>query len=219
MFHNLSENISKKIIDLIASKRYKEVFSDESVFAGYFESGDNTILFRDTLGIVPLYYRINQDKIQISIKLTDLIQKGDKVKKKGAIDFISFGSTRISPIIENINICPPGSIIKFNRKKKQLSVLYKNKINPMNLNDLDEDELLEKYKNLFSNAFSRNHFTDQQQVVFLSGGIDSACIALGSSNILDAITVLPWGGKFYRKKVCIKKWENFEYKYSSILKC
>ena len=33
----------------------------------------------------------------------------------------------------------------------------------------------------------------KNQVIFLSGGIDSACIALKDKNILDAITILPWG--------------------------
>ena len=192
MFYNISKDISRKIINLIESKDFKKVFSFESIFAGYFESGDNTIFLRDTLGIVPLHYRIDKDEIQISIKITDLIKKGDKINKKGAVDFISFGSTRISPIIENINICPPGSIMQFNKKRKKLSILYKNKIHPRNLNNINENNILEEYKELFSSAISKNR-TKKNQVIFLSGGIDSACIALKDKNILDAITILPWG--------------------------
>ena len=192
MFYNISENTSKKIINLIESNNFEKVFSFESIFAGYFESGDNVFLVRDTLGIVPLYYRIHEDEIKISIKLTDLIQKGDKINKKGAVDFISFGSTRISPIIENINICSPGSIIQFNKKRKDLSLLYKNQIHPRNLNKINENNILEEYKKLFSSAISKNQ-TKKNQVIFLSGGIDSACIAVKDKNILDAITILPWG--------------------------
>ena len=102
---------------------------------------ENVFFFRDTLGVAPLFYRIINKKINISIRITDLIIKDDKINKQGAMSFISFGNTRILPLIDNINICPPGTIIKFNKKLGSTKLLFRYKLKPRNLNKLNNFQL------------------------------------------------------------------------------
>ena len=204
MFYNLPNNRSQEIVDLICSGHFEKVYTTQrQIFAGYFQKNEETIFFRDTLGIIPLFYRVDGDEIKISIKLTDLVKRGDKINIKGALDFISFGSARLNNIVDGINICPPGSIMKFNRQNKKTSLVYKNQIKHMNLSIYKEDELLDIYKELFRETVSQNK-KNGDQAIFLSGGIDSACISLATNHSLDAITALPWGEnsseKYFAKK-------------------
>ena len=76
--------------------------------------------------------------------------------------FISFGNTRILPLIDNINICPPGAIIKFNKKLGSTNLLFKYKIKPKNLNKLNNFQLLEKYKKIFFNSISKNQINKKK---------------------------------------------------------
>jgi len=199
MFYNLSNNQSEKIIELIDSKNYEDIFKLESIFSGYYETKENVFFFRDALGVAPLYYRIINKNINISIRITDLIIGDDKINRKGAMSFISFGNTRILPLIDNINICPPGAIIKFNKKLGSANLLFKYKIKPKNLNKLNNFQLLEKYKKIFFNSISKNQI-NKKKIIFLSGGIDSACIAISDDNISDSLTFLPWGETSTEKK-------------------
>ena len=72
------------------------------------------------------------------------------------MSFISFGNTRILPLIYNINICPPGTIIKFNKKLGSTKLLFRYKLKPRNLNKLNNFQLLEEYKKIFLNSVSKN---------------------------------------------------------------
>ena len=80
MFYNLSNNQSEKIIELIDSKNYEDIFKLESIFSGYYETKENVFFFRDALGVAPLYYRIINKNINISIRITDLIVGDDKIE-------------------------------------------------------------------------------------------------------------------------------------------
>ena len=199
MFYNLSSNQSEKIIKLIDSKNYEDIFKIESIFSGYYETKENVFFFRDTLGVAPLFYRIINKKINISIRITDLIIKDDKINKQGAMSFISFGNTRILPLIDNINICPPGTIIKFNKKLGSTKLLFRYKLKPRNLNKLNNFQLLEEYKKIFLNSVSKNQI-NKKKIIFLSGGIDSACIAISDNDISESLTFLPWGDTSTEKK-------------------
>ena len=129
MFYNLSENRSSEIVNLINSNQFKKVYHlHSSPFAGYFKKKNETIFFSDGLGIIPLFYRVEGVEIKISIKLTDLLKQGDSINIKGALDFISFGSSRVNNIVNEIKICPPGSIMKFDHQDRQISFVYKHKI-------------------------------------------------------------------------------------------
>ena len=55
MFYNLSSNQSEKIIKLIDSKNYEDIFKIESIFSGYYETKEN-VFFLEILLEWPLFF-------------------------------------------------------------------------------------------------------------------------------------------------------------------
>ena len=200
MIFNVPRENWKDFINPIIKKQYNKLFDGNfSIFSGYFEDKRNVYLFRDFLGASTLFYRINESKIKINFNYDKLINPGDKINKEGAYSFIFFGSSRFIPLIDNIKICPPGSIISYSKKDKNIKILYKHSIIPDNLKKFNENEILEIYNEKLTKAVNKNPYNGKK-AIFMGGGIDAGCIASKIDNDLDAITALPWGAKSSEKK-------------------
>tara|TARA_B100000579_G_C22804512_1_gene841738 strand:+ start:165 stop:1577 length:1413 start_codon:yes stop_codon:yes gene_type:complete len=177
----------------ILTKQYEKLFNGNfSIFSGYFEEKNIVYLFRDFLGVSTLFYRINNSEININFSYKNLICPDDIVNRNGAYNFIFFGTSRFSSLIDGIDICPPGSIISFDKKNKKLNLVYKHSIVPSKLERFNENEILNIYNKKLSESVKKNPYKGKK-AIFMGGGIDAACIASKVEDKLDAITALPWG--------------------------
>tara|TARA_B100001996_G_scaffold186437_1_gene142627 strand:- start:348 stop:1766 length:1419 start_codon:yes stop_codon:yes gene_type:complete len=199
MIFNVPENNWASFINPIIKKEFKQIFESEvSIFSGFFEDNEKIYLFRDFLGVSTLFYRVGNGKLNISYKLDDLLKSEDRINLKGALNFIYFGSCRFFPLIEEIKICPPGSVISFNKKNNQIKLEYKHKIAPDLLKNYKFDEIVDMYDEKLSSASKKNKYKGKK-AIFMGGGIDAGCVAIKSDEKLDAITALPWGSKSSEK--------------------
>ena len=178
MIFNVPENNWISFINPIERKEFKQIFESEfSIFSGYFEDKEKIYLFRDFLGVSTLFYRIEKGKLRISFKLDDLLRSGDKIDLKGALNFIYFGSCRFTSLVEEIKICPPGSVISYSKKNNQIKLEYKHEIAPDTLKNYKYEEIVDIYDKKLSNASAKNIYMGKK-VVFMGGGIDAGCVAI-----------------------------------------
>ncbi|PRY90878.1 asparagine synthase (glutamine-hydrolyzing) [Mongoliibacter ruber] len=140
-------------------------------------------LYRDPLGIKPLYYHLNKEKNSIifSSEIRPIKSKLSEVQ----IDSDALAQLlklRYNPspdtLFKNIKKLKPGHLLEFDLSKEALSVeeRYFAKTLPKT-NALSLDASIKEYQIKFENAVQRQLLSDVPVGILLSGGIDSAMVA------------------------------------------
>ncbi len=162
-------------------------------FAAVFEvTAGSYIALRDHLGTVPLYYRIKDTEVMWSCNYSELVCADDHVPTANIQTYLGIPSSKVSVLIPDIKIVPPGSVIKVTDGIVSVLYTYQIKIESLTLPSRD---LYQQFKTLMDQAVERTIKTDTVGL-YLSGGMDSGLLGmiLKEKGIgIRSYTALPWG--------------------------
>lgn len=185
--------------DEIADQHYAALYEErrrDACFVGAIQHGDVIHAFRDHLGLIPLYYRYTSNGVQFASDYQSLVQSTDTLSPMGTYTFTRFSTARLHPLFEEIHIVPPATVIEINPTTREEKVIYTYTMQPRHIPvNLSWNDLLHEFKHLMLQAVER---TVKQDTVglYLSGGIDSALVALMLKELgvsIHAYTSGPWG--------------------------
>lgn len=146
-------------------------------FSIYDAKKDEIYLFRDRLGVKPLYYYYENKQLIFSSEISpikDLAVKRLTPDYNGYYSFFNLGSV-INPLtfFKEIKMLPPGHTIKFSENsiklKKYFSINY-------NENNYTYKENVEKTIEILNQSVKYRLVSDLPVGAFLSGGVDSSAI-------------------------------------------
>lgn len=153
----------------------------DGMFAFAIWDKENKSLFiaRDRLGIKPLYYVLDNDKIIFSSSVkailnSDLIYR--KIRQESLVDYLRFQTVH-SPytIIEDLYSLDPGQYIFLNDEKQELKT-YWHLTENWKIAENSISKVQHKVSDLLSKSVEKRLMSDVSFGAFLSGGIDSSII-------------------------------------------
>jgi len=134
---------------------------------------------RDRLGIKPLYYVLDNDKIIFSSSVKSILNSGlvdRKLRKESVIDYFRFQTVHAPyTIIEDLYSLMPAQYLYFTEDKQELETYW----DPSKTFIFPDNDLTTVQKNisdLLSNSVEKRMMSDVPFGAFLSGGIDSSII-------------------------------------------
>lgn len=147
-------------------------------FSIYDEKTDELYLFRDRIGVKPLYYQYQNKSLIFASEMKALLTFGiEKIINTDAVaQYFRFGFIS-SPhsIFESVHKLEPAHYIKVSTeglvKKRYWQVNIPQKSNR------SENEYLEELESLMTSSFQYRMVSDVPVGLFLSGGIDSSLLA------------------------------------------
>jgi asparagine synthase (glutamine-hydrolysing) len=155
-------------------------------------------LIRDRLGVKPLYYSIDNDRITFASEIKALLEYPDQkreVNEESLYHYLSFLTTPApNTLFKGISKLKPGTWIKINNmgevEEKQYWDAWDN---VTSLNDKSEEEISNLILNELKSSVKLRKVSDVPVGVFLSGGIDSstnaALFAEGESKPIKTFTI------------------------------
>ena len=136
-------------------------------------------LYRDRLGIKPLYYFVEGGKLIFSSSIKSILSSGmvpRKMSKNSLIDYLRFQTVHGSKtLIENIELLEPGFGIKVNADQFQKKE-YWSLINDYRTTNGSKEEIYGIVKDKLTKSVERRMMADVPLGAFLSGGIDSSIV-------------------------------------------
>lgn len=185
--------------DDIADYNYSALYETrrrDACFAGVIEYDGKFYAFRDHLGIIPLYYRYTGESVRFGMDFHSLIEHNDTLSEDGVRIFTKFSTARFAPLFEQIHIVPPASVIEIDPQTRQHKPIYQYTFQPAPLSiKTSWDTLVDQFKQLLLQALERTVQHDGVGL-YLSGGIDSAIIAILLKELgvtVNGYTSGPWG--------------------------
>ncbi|MCP5101317.1 MAG: hypothetical protein GY943_37705 [Chloroflexi bacterium] len=168
----------------------------DAIFAYAVQDGHYFYALRDHLGTVPVFWRQHQKNVQCATNLSALVYASDSLNKDGVIAYLSFGTTKITPLINQVQLVPPGTAICVDTVTGQVSTLYQHQFSPVPIPTMTRAKTLTaRGDKLMMQAVMRQIKADQVGL-FLSGGIDSSLIGLYLKKAgigVNAYTAALWG--------------------------
>lgn len=166
-------------------------------FAAAVQVGDKIHAFRDHLGIAPLYFRFTNDGgVKFSNQLSDLVQPSDSLNAAGVAAMVKLGTPRLRPLIDEIHIVPPATVIEIDPARRSTKDLYSYPLKPNRIPlRRSWPELVDHFETLMTRAIEQCLRSDEVGL-YLSGGIDSAMIGIILKKLdvrVQAYTSGPWG--------------------------
>jgi len=124
-------NYNFKIEDL-DNNDFKNLYENkrrDSTFAFVYKDkkSNNIFAMRDHLGIVPLFYYKEGQNYKFQTNLENL--NHENIDTLGLKNYISFQTTKIKPLMTNVKIVPPGSVLKINENGQE-EIIYQYCIEP-----------------------------------------------------------------------------------------
>lgn len=179
------------ILESFAKHGIKIIKSLNGIFA--FAIRDNLqnkiYLFRDPLGVKPLYYSYRKNSFAFSSEMKtllscNLVEKDININSaKCHIRFM--WSPGEETIVSDIKKLLPGHGIIINNEKEIEKFHYKSFQPSLEKMTLKESDIIEQCKEKIEKAVKRQLVSDVPVGFFLSGGVDSSAIVSISNNILN----------------------------------
>ena len=153
---------------------------------------EEVFIARDSLGIKPLYYNFNNNKLSFCSELRSLMKSKQfeyKLNYQAINSYLLTGYFHEpDTIIDNIFVLESGHYIIFN--KNSLSNIDYNKNNHIEHNKtIDRRNTLNSVKNGFIKSVENHLESDVPLGIFLSGGIDSTSVLSVASQIQKVNTI------------------------------
>jgi asparagine synthase (glutamine-hydrolysing) len=150
-------------------------------FALYHTEQSLTYLVRDTAGIKPLYYHINNGQLAFASEVKALNRAGIATHPDydWPIRFLAFGHIpEPYTTLKNVYTLPKGHYLKWNHQNNthQISAYHPSKAKTNTINTVVEAQ--SGIASVLDKAIERQLLADAPIGVFLSGGIDSSLVAL-----------------------------------------
>lgn len=158
-------------------------------FALWDEDKQRLFLARDRLGIKPLYYYLDKDKIAFASEIKALLCDPEvprEINRKGLFNFFSYGHA-VAPdtIYQEIKKLLPGHYLICERDGRYQLNQYWDCPPVVDDEDRGEDGYCAEINELVEKAVSSHLLSDVPVGAFLSGGIDSSAIVAFMSRIMD----------------------------------
>ena len=168
-------------------------------FAIYNKLTNEVYIFRDRLGVKPLYYFYNGDKFIFSSEIKSILKLVD-IKRELNIKAISSYFSFRYPILndtffENIYSLPPAHYIKISKNSIEI-IEYWNVAGKFKeqQNDRGEKYYINKLREILESSVKYRMISDVPFGSFLSGGVDSSVItAIMAKNSLEPIKTFTIG--------------------------
>lgn len=159
-------------------------------FAVYIEEDQQLYLFRDRLGVKPLFYCYMDGVLLFSSELKGILvhlTTNRTVSKRGMAQLLSIGPSRVpgETVYENVKELPQGHFLAFN--EQQLIIKRYWQVSMQEHKDSFDDTVANVYA-LTTDAIKRQLVSDVPLCTFLSGGIDSSIISKIASEQMDLHT-------------------------------
>ncbi|MFT3703624.1 MAG: asparagine synthase (glutamine-hydrolyzing) [Agriterribacter sp.] len=185
---------------LIQDYAFKTTSDTEVLLAAYIKSGISCLdhfrgmyafaiwdrqekelcLVRDKMGVKPLYYYVDEEKIIFASEIRAILATGlvsKKINKKAVLEFLSYQSVSFPfTMVESIYQLDAGSAIKIKNGeieiKKYWTVFDKEKLSEK----IEGTEIKKNIYQLLGNSIQQRLVSDVPVGAFLSGGIDSSIV-------------------------------------------
>lgn len=157
----------------------------QGVFSIADYQNDAFTLLTDKLGIRPIYYHTDEERIVFASCLRILesfsgIPKKMSLKAITEIAGLGYSLGNKTPY-ENICLLKPGELIQV--KNEKISIVKYWNWDEIEISDEPEEVLLEKVYQEFESAIIRRLRNDTAAISYLSGGLDSRCIVTSISHL------------------------------------
>ena len=158
----------------------------------FFDKLNNEIyLIRDRLGIKPLFYYYDNEKVIFSSEIKGVLSSGlisSKFNFEAIDEYLAFRYVRDPyTFFEQIYAVKPGHYLRFNLDIDKYEVNYWT-LNYQGLlgGDIKEEELIENVDVLLQNSIKYRLISDVPVGTYLSGGLDSSLITAMAANFYPA---------------------------------
>lgn len=166
--------------------QYFQLFGAEAVhrfigmfaFAIYHRPSESLYVFRDRVGVKPLYYHWKNGEFYFASELKAFIPHlpEKKIDPKALTDFFRFGYVRTPhSIFKDVYKLPPGYYVVVKNKKLQINK-YWDIEDSIKKQEIGEEQALRQLEELMTSSFNYRMVADVPVGVFLSGGIDSSSL-------------------------------------------
>jgi len=159
---------------------------------------DSAIISTDLLGTIPVYY--TKDGLYAASNAGILSRKINtpKINAEAISDLILYSAVQgQATLIEEINVVPPGSYVKYNLRKESLSCEYSITVNRYSWLNFDQSNT--KDVDLFYETFDQILGKDLEDLgkhrelgLWLSGGLDSRLIVDLTKNHLEKFSLITY---------------------------
>lgn len=177
-----SDSDTEVILRLFLKKRTKVVDYLIGMFAfAILDERENALyIFRDRIGVKPLYYFQKGDIFIFASELKAIAQHpafSKELDTAALLEYLRFGYiSGEKTIYKHAHKLPPGCFMKVTAPDRISVERYWNP-DAFAPQKMDEEDILQRLEDLFSSAFSYRLVSDVPVGIFLSGGIDSTLVA------------------------------------------
>ncbi|GAB4395307.1 MAG: asparagine synthase (glutamine-hydrolyzing) [Microscillaceae bacterium] len=195
-FTRRTSSDSEVILELFAKEHYRFVYRLNGMFAlAIYDRQEHTLyLFRDRIGIKPIFYYWDEHHFAFASELKALLtlpQLAKKLNRKAVADFLQRGYIPApATIYENIYKMPAGSWLRISKeglhqeKYWDLGEKIYASETQARLNNLNQEpEAKKQLHKLLQSAVAYRLISDVPVGVFLSGGIDSSLVAALATSV------------------------------------
>ena len=166
--------------DYFYARLSKWILESDGEFIVYLVSNDSVLIFNDVFGRLPLYYYQDENKLIVSRFLNFIVKciESRKMDPMAISMFLLLGyMLGERTLFENIKQLRPCTLLKYSFGKSELVPLYSfNFEHKDNLNKTAPERLSE-LKELFSLSCKNRFRNNDENIVTLSGGLDSRLVA------------------------------------------
>jgi asparagine synthase (glutamine-hydrolysing) len=150
-------------------------------------SRETLLLYRDRLGVKPLFYAIDGNRLAFGSEIKAILALDDiprRVNLQGLCDYLAF--QYVAPpdtIFEGIRKLPPGHTLRIRGTEWAVAPYWR--VPEPCPEPMDEEECAERVRDLLSDAVRLRLVSDVPLGVFLSGGIDSSILTALAADHMD----------------------------------
>lgn len=153
-------------------------------FAIWDEQEEEVYLFRDRLGVKPLFFTIHNNSLLFASEIKALLAHPEikpQIDRKGLAALLSIGPSRVpgDGILKGIEEVEPGCALKFSRSGLKKWRYWNVQSQP---HEHSLGETIEQVRFYITDAIERQLVSDVPLCTFLSGGVDSSVITAIAAN-------------------------------------
>ena len=177
--HTFFSNTDTEMV-LLAYQEWQEkcldFFNGMFAFCIYNPQTNETFIARDRLGIKPLYYFNQNNKLAFASEIKAILKLSEYIKEPDLISLQTPVHYQITPYtgFKNIYKLPAGHYIKFSHDGLSIKKYWDITITEM---AISENEAIQKLDYLINDAVKLNLISDIPVGVMLSGGLDSSILS------------------------------------------
>ena len=213
--YNFITNSDTEVV-LAAFQKWGEAcinqFNGMFAFAVWNKEQKQLTICRDRLGIKPLYYYLDEQKLVFASEIRSVLKSGlvpKKLNKNALFDFFSYQTVHApETIVENVKMLMPGHVLKISEAEFEIKPYWQLTTHfQKKAQNQSREEIKTEVKDLLLKSVEQRLVSDVPFGAFLSGGIDSsALVGLISGELnkkIDTFSVsfneekMPFECKFY----------------------